>query len=65
MQSITIQNILLFHENERFYSLLVNESGYPSIPGHGNDVLKLNTFGTTDTGIGDFNYGNPEIVPFR
>jgi hypothetical protein len=38
---------------------------YPSIPGIGNDVLRINSFRTTDFGFMDFVTGKPEIVIFQ
>lgn len=38
---------------------------YPSIPGIGHDILRLNSFRTTDFGFMDFVIGKPEIVMFQ
>ncbi len=38
---------------------------YPSIPGNGNNILKTNSFKTTDFGFSDFEIGKPEIVRLR
>lgn len=38
---------------------------YPSIPGHGENVLKGNPFRTTDFGFPDFIIGKPAIVDFH
>jgi hypothetical protein len=38
---------------------------YPSIPGIGNDILRINSFRTTDFGFTDFVIGRPEIVVFQ
>jgi hypothetical protein len=40
-------------------------SFYPTIPGKGNNFLRLNTFQTTDFGFRDFGIGKPEKVVFR
>jgi len=40
-------------------------SYYPSIPGSGFNVFKVNAFGTTDFGFRDFIFGKPEIAAFR
>jgi hypothetical protein len=37
---------------------------YPTIPGNGNNILKLNSFKTTDFGFNDFAIGKPEPVRF-
>jgi hypothetical protein len=38
---------------------------YPSIPGNGNNILKTNSFKTTDFGFSDFEIGKPETVRLR
>ena len=38
---------------------------YPSIPGVGQDVFKLNSFKTADFGFRDFEIGKPAIVNFQ
>jgi hypothetical protein len=38
---------------------------YPSIPGNGYNIIKLNSFVTTDFGFGDLLFGKPEIVAFK
>jgi len=38
---------------------------YPSVPGNGYGMIKLNSFMTTDFGFRDFNFGKPEIAAFQ
>lgn len=38
---------------------------YPSIPGIGDDILRINSFRTTDFGFTDFVIGKPEVVMFE
>ncbi len=38
---------------------------YPSIPGIGNNIFKMNSFKTTDFGFKDFEIGKPETIRFR
>jgi hypothetical protein len=38
---------------------------YPSIPGNGNNILKMNSFKTTDFGFSDFEIGKPATVRLR
>lgn len=38
---------------------------YPTIPGIGNNVFKVNSFKTTDFGFNDFDIGKPVTVLFR
>jgi len=40
-------------------------SFYPSIPGTGYNVLKLDSFGTSDIGFTDFVFGKPAIAAFQ
>jgi hypothetical protein len=40
-------------------------SYYPSIPGNGYNIIKLNSFVTTDFGFGDLLFGKPEIAAFK
>lgn len=38
---------------------------YPSIPGNGNNIFKLNSFKTTDFGFNDFEIGKPAKVSYQ
>lgn len=38
---------------------------YPSIPGNGNNIFKLNSFKTTDFGFNDFEIGKPAKVRYQ
>ena len=38
---------------------------YPSIPGKGYSIIKLNSYRTTDFGFNDFVFGKPEIAAFQ
>jgi hypothetical protein len=38
---------------------------YPTIPGHGQDIFKTNSFRTTDFGFRDFEIGKPAVVVFQ
>jgi hypothetical protein len=38
---------------------------YPSIPGTGYNVTKLNSYRTTDFGFSDFTFGKPQIAAFQ
>jgi hypothetical protein len=38
---------------------------YPSIPGIGHDIFRINSFRTTDFGFMDFVIGKPEVVMFQ
>lgn len=38
---------------------------YPTIPGSGYNLLKVNAFTTADFGFRDFDFGKPQIAPFQ
>lgn len=46
-------------------NLQISFAYYPSIPGDGNNVIKLNPLRTTDFGFQDFVIGKPEAIDFR
>jgi len=48
-----------------FSNFQVSIAYYPSIPGIGHNIVKVNSFKTTDFGFCDFNFGKPEIAAFR
>ncbi len=43
----------------------VSVAFYPTIPGNGNNILKTNSFKTTDFGFNDFEIGKPATVRLR
>ena len=38
---------------------------YPLIPGTGFNIIKFNSFRTSDFGFNDFNLGKPEVAAFQ
>lgn len=38
---------------------------YPVIPGNGRDIFKINSFGTADFGLRDFEIGKPSSIVFQ
>jgi hypothetical protein len=48
-----------------FSNFQLSAAYYPSIPGNGYNVVKINAFATTDFGFRDFSFGKPDIVPFQ
>lgn len=48
-----------------FNSFQFSVSFYPSIPGQGNNIFKTNSFGTTDFGLQDFDFGKPRTVIYK
>ena len=57
--------VLIRNENLIFNTFQISIAFYPSIPGSGNNVFKLNSFRTTDFGFRDFEIGKPATVVFR
>jgi hypothetical protein len=58
-------SLLIKNENLVFRSFQVSLSFYPSIPGIGQDIFKMNAFRTTDFGFRDFEIGKPAPVMYR
>lgn len=48
-----------------FNSFQFSVSFYPNIPGQGNNIFKTNSFGTTDFGLQDFDFGKPRTVIYK
>jgi len=57
--------VLIKNENLVFKSFQISVSFYPSIPGIGQNVFKMNSFRTTDFGFRDFEIGKPIPVIYR
>jgi hypothetical protein len=57
--------ILIKNDNLVMNAFQISISFYPVIPGKGNNILKLNSFQTTDFGLRDFEIGKPATVLFR
>lgn len=57
--------VLIKNDNLVMNAFQLSISFYPSIPGKGNNILKMNSFQTTDFGFRDFEIGKPEPVIFR
>ena len=57
---LLIKNEFLVYSNFQ-----ISLSFYPSIPGMGDYIYKMNTNNTTDFGFRDFELGKPETVRFR
>jgi hypothetical protein len=43
----------------------VSFSFYPSIPGNGNDIFKINSFRSNDFGFLDFDIGKPGMFVYQ
>ncbi|MFZ3274437.1 MAG: hypothetical protein WA143_09215 [Lutibacter sp.] len=48
-----------------FNSFQFSVSYYPNIPGQGENIFKTNSFGTTDFGLQDFDFGKPRSVIYK
>ncbi len=57
--------VLIKNENLIFNTFQVSISFYPIIPGHGMNIIKMNSFSTSDFGFHDFQIGKPDIVMYR
>ena len=57
--------VLIKNVNLVFNTFQLSISFYPSIPGKGQNVFKLNSFSTADFGLRDFEIGKPATVLFR
>ncbi|MDD4922018.1 MAG: hypothetical protein PHS30_06015 [Bacteroidales bacterium] len=57
--------ILIKNENLILNTFQFSLSFYPVIPGYGSNVLKANSFKTTDFGFRDFEIGKPAIKVFE
>ncbi|NVO18861.1 MAG: hypothetical protein HXX13_04125 [Bacteroidetes bacterium] len=57
--------VLIKNENLVINTFQLSFSFFPSIPGKGQDILKANTFRTTDFGVQDFIIGKPGATLFQ
>ena len=57
--------VLIKNENLVFNAFQISISFYPVIPGKGQDIIKMNSFRTTDFGFRDFEIGKPVPVMYR
>lgn len=57
--------VLIRNENLVLNSFQISIAFYPSIPGIGEDVFKMNSFKTTDFGFKNFDTGKPNVVTYQ
>jgi hypothetical protein len=57
--------VLIKNENLVFKTFQISLSFFPSIPGIGQDIFKMNSFRTTDFGFRDFEIGKPIPTVYR
>jgi hypothetical protein len=57
--------VLIKNEHLVISTFQLSISFYPSIPGSGEDVFKMNAFETTDFGFRDFEIQKPATIPYR
>lgn len=57
--------VLIKNDNLVMNAFQLSLSFYPVIPGSGNNILKMNSFQTTDFGFRDFEIGKPATVLFQ
>jgi hypothetical protein len=57
--------VLINNDYLVFNSFQLSVSFYPNIPGQGENIFKTNSFGTTDFGLQDFDFGKPRTVIYK
>jgi hypothetical protein len=57
--------VLLKNEHLIINTFQISIAFYPTIPGMGNNVFKMNSFQTADFGFKDFAIGKPAVVTFQ
>jgi hypothetical protein len=57
--------VLIKNENLILNTFQLSLSFYPIIPGKGNNIFKINSFGPADFGFRDFEIGKPAPVVYR
>ena len=57
--------VLIKNDNLVFNTFQISISFYPVIPGNGYNIIKTNSFSTTDFGFRDFQFGKPVPVVYR
>jgi hypothetical protein len=57
--------VLIKNVNLVFSTFQISVSFYPVIPGTGQNVLRTNSFRTTDFGFSDFEFGKPAIIIYQ
>lgn len=57
--------VLIKNQNFVFNNIQLSISFYPSIPGRGDNIFKMNSFRTTDFGFRDFVIGKPVPVIYQ
>ena len=57
--------VLIKNDNLVINTFQISLSFYPSIPGNGNNVFKINSFETQDFGFKDFEIGKPATIVFQ
>ncbi len=57
--------LLIRNEYLIYHSIQISIAFYPTIPGTGDDIFKINPVKTTDFGFRDFEVGRPSTVPYQ
>jgi len=57
--------VLIKNEHLIINTFQISFAFYPIIPGTGNNILKMNSFRTTDFGFKDFAIRKPDVVLFK
>jgi hypothetical protein len=56
---------LIRNEYLIYHSIQISVAYYPTIPGSGNNVFKINPVKTTDFGLRDFDIGRPTTIAYQ
>jgi len=57
--------VLIKNEHLVINTFQLSIAYYPMIPGHGQNIVKTNSFRSTDFGFRDFEIGKPAVVGFQ
>ena len=65
LYSQAVIGVIISNDYLVFSSFQLSLAYYPSLPGDGRNLIKTNTFKTSDFGFQDFEIGKPEPVDYR
>jgi len=57
--------VLIKNEHLVINTFQLSIAYYPMIPGHGQNIVKVNSFRSADFGFQDFEIGKPSVVLFE
>ena len=65
LYSQAVIGVIISNDYLVFSSFQLSLAYYPTLPGDGRNLIKTNTFKTSDFGFQDFEIGKPEAVDYR